>query len=139
MAAEWLVHISLGEASIQELHLELLRRVERNLLDGARVADDLLAHRALWHAALLDTSGLDGDGVAGYPQLIKLRDMRGNFYNVDTLYVLAVNEAAAKRIVEFQEAWLADTADILDLTHTEKALGSYGRDDDWRIVVMWWD
>ncbi len=138
MASEWLTQISLGEATVQDLHLELLRRVKRNLLDGERVANDLLAHRDLWHAVLLDTLGLDGDGV-GFAQLIKLRDMKGNFYNVDTLYVLAVSEAAAQKIAEYEEAWRADATEILDLEKTEKALGAHGFDDHLRIVEMWWD
>ena len=46
--------------------------------------------------------------------LIKLRDMHADFYNVDTLYILAASEAAAQRLAEFGEIWFADWVEVLD-------------------------
>jgi len=41
------------------------------------------------------------------PTLVKLRDLAGNFWNVDTLYILAVSESSAGRLAEFADPWLA--------------------------------
>lgn len=79
---------SLRDATAQEIQLELLRRTKFNDLDGERVLASLLKHRDLWLAALLDRPGL-----ADYAEpclllisgLIKLRDLPGNIWNVDTL------------------------------------------------------
>src|SRR5919197_2759642 len=86
--------VPLATATVQEIHLELMRRSEHNAFHGARVLADLLIHRQDWQAVLFDTYGLATD--RGLPaRLLKLRDMASNDYNVDTLYILAVNEAAA--------------------------------------------
>ena len=125
----------LTEATVQELHLELLRRTMRNALDGEEIHDDLLAMRELWNAVLLDTGGLDaGYGRAG---LIKLRDLADNCYNVDTLYILTENSAAAHKIARYGERWLADTVHIAHRKATSSALGS--SDLDMQLVTMWWD
>ena len=73
----------LTEVTIQELHLELLRRTRFNAFDGEDIHEGLLALPDLWHAVLLDAGGLFATG--GGAGLIKLRDMAGNYYNVDTL------------------------------------------------------
>ena len=98
---------SLATATVQDIHLELIRRSEHNAFHGARVLADLLAHRQDWQAVLFDTYGLATDH--GLPtRLIKLRDMASNDYNADTLYILAVNEAAAHRLTVLAEAWGAE-------------------------------
>ena len=52
----------LGEATVQENHLELIRRSQHNLFDGEDVLEDLLGQRDLWQAVLFDGPGLDGGG-----------------------------------------------------------------------------
>jgi hypothetical protein len=69
--------------------------------------------------------------------LIKLRDLAANFYNVDTLYILAVDEAAGHRLGALAEPWLADTVVIHEQDETDDHLG--GCDDNSRLVTMWWD
>jgi hypothetical protein len=125
--------ISLAAASVQEIHLELIRRSQHNNFDGEQVCADLLAHRGDWQAVLFDTNALTGGGGG----LIKLRDLADNFYNVDTLYILAVDEAAGQRLAALAEPWLADNVVIHEQDETDDHLG--GCDDNGRLVAMWWD
>ena len=123
----------LGEATVQEIHLELIRRSQHNLFDGEDVLEDLLGQQVLWKAVLFDRPGLDTGGSG----LIKLRDMHADFYNVDTLYILATSAAAAQRLAQFGETWFADWVEVLDAEATQHALGSSY--EDGQLVTMWWD
>ena len=96
--------LPLATATVQDIHLELIRRSEHNAFHGERVLADLLAHRQDWQAVLFDTYGLATD--RGLPaRLTKLRDMASNDYNADTLYILAVHEEAAQRLATLAESW----------------------------------
>lgn len=125
----------LTSATVQELHLELIRRSRHNAFDGERVVTDLLAQRDAWQAVLFDTYDLALSGRTS--SLIKLRDLARNIYNVDTLYILAVDEPAARRLAAFAEPWLADEVQIYSWEETNNLLG--GCDDGLRLVTMWWD
>jgi hypothetical protein len=57
---------------IQQLHLDLLRSVAFNELDGARVADDLLAHRDLWEACFIDRIGWAYPHITAYDAVYRL-------------------------------------------------------------------
>jgi hypothetical protein len=57
---------------IQQLHLDLLRSVAFNELDGARVADDLLAHRDLWKACFIDRIGWAYPHITVYDAVYRL-------------------------------------------------------------------
>lgn len=46
--------VPITEATVQELHLELIRRGSFNAFDGKRVVESLLAHRELWEAVVID-------------------------------------------------------------------------------------
>jgi hypothetical protein len=125
----------LATATVQDIHLELIRRSEHNAFHGARVLADLLTHRQDWQAVLFDTYGLATD--YGLPaRLLKLRDMAYNDYNADTLYILAVNETAAQRLTALAESWGAEPQ-VYSQEETERALGTSC--DNERLVQMWWD
>jgi hypothetical protein len=125
----------LATATVQDIHLELIRRSEHNAFHGERVLADLLTHCQDWQAVLFDTYGLATDH--GLPtRLLKLRDMPYNDYNVDTLYILAVNAAAAQRLVALAESWGAEPH-IYNQEDTERALGTSCANG--RLVQMWWD
>ena len=124
----------LTTATVQEIQLELIRRHQHNNFDGEDVAADLMAHREWWEAVLMDTHGLGGSGPA---HLFKLRDLAGNSWNVDTLYILAVNESSARRLARFADRWLADEVCVHEAEETNRALG--GGIEQQRLVTMWWD
>ena len=126
---------SLATATVQDIHLELIRRSEHNAFHGERVLAGLLAHHQDWQAVLFDTYGLATD--RGLPaRLIKLRDMPSNDYNADTLYILAVSEEAAHRLAALAESWGAEPY-MYSREETERALGtSYANAC---LVQMWWD
>ena len=46
--------LSLRDATVQDIQLELLRRTQFDAIDGERVFASLLRHRDLWLAVLLD-------------------------------------------------------------------------------------
>jgi hypothetical protein len=127
--------LPLAAATVQDIHLELIRRSEHNAFHGSRILADLLAQRQDWQAVLFDTYGLATD--RGLPaRLIKLRDMACNDYNADTLYLLAVSEAAAHRLIALADAWGAEPH-IYSQAETESALGT--GDANVCLVQMWWD
>ncbi|MEK7277804.1 MAG: hypothetical protein AAB427_10680 [Chloroflexota bacterium] len=120
----------LTAATVQEIQLELIRRTQHNSFDGEQVHKDLLAHRDWWEAVLLDgPSPLN---------LIKLRDLSGNYWNTDTLFILAVGEADANRLKELGEQWLADSVETYGAEATGRELGTSDPGDR-RLVQMWWD
>lgn len=127
--------IPLATSTVQDIHLELIRRSEHNAFHGERVLADLLAHRQDWQAVLFDTYGLGTD--RGLPaRLVKLRDMASNDYNADTLYILAVNEAAAQRLAALAESWGAEPY-MYSQEETERALGTSRTNGC--LLQMWWD
>ena len=127
--------IPLAIATVQDIHLELIRRSEHNAFHGERILADLLAQRQDWQAVLFDTYGLATD--RGLPaRLLKLRDMVYNDYNADTLYILAVNAEAAQRLATLAESWGAEPH-IYNQEDTERALGTSCTNE--RLVQMWWD
>ena len=83
---------------VQRLQLELLRRVHYNLLDGKKVVDDLLTWRDLWYGVIADRCA-DSTGNLCEPvvDLIRLRDIPRNYWNVDCVFIWT-NEANAERL-----------------------------------------
>ena len=122
--------LPLTEASVQEIQLELIRRKQFNFFDGRKIAASLRRHRALWRAVLMDRSGTD---------LIKLRDLPDNCWNVDELFIMTDTYSQAyelQRIAE-DEQWQADTTQLIQ---SESARSSaLGTSQPGFIVSFWWD
>ncbi len=127
----------LREATAQEIQIELIRRTQMNAFDGERVVKDLLKHRDLWIAVLMDRLGVSNPPRLPSMGLIKLRDLDTNDWNVDTLFVLAKNAKAARKFASFRDPWIADTAVVHDQDETERVLGGWGLPG--RLVTFWWD
>ena len=130
----------LTEATVQEIQLELIRRTQYNAFDGERIFATLQAHRDLWEAVLLDSFGLSRRGGGLPPSgLIKLRDLSGNYWNVDTLYVLCPDAASARQLGEMAETegWGEMVQVHDDEKEVQSALGGTGRPH--AIVSVWWD
>jgi hypothetical protein len=135
--------LSLRDASVQDIQLELIRRTRFNAMMGERVVASLRRHRDLWLAALLDRPGLP-DYVEPHLLLtcglIKLRDLPDNLWNADTLYVLTRGREQARRLAGIieEEDWGADAVHVYeDQREIDRALGSGRREIG--LVSVWWD
>lgn len=128
---------------IQALHLELIRGATFNNYDGDVVVGDLINNRKLWKACLMirdigcefrhhippKVDYLNSD-------LIPLRDMPENYWNVDTLYVI-VRKEKLKKFIKMTRKWAVDDRIILKKEEAESRLGSYPTKD--KVVRLWWD
>jgi hypothetical protein len=134
--------LSLRDATVQDIQLELLRRTRFNDLDGARVAASLLRHRDLWLAVLLDRPGVPNDAerdlllMAG---LIKLRDLPRNLWNADTLFLLTPTREQARRPAQVaeDEDWGGMVRVYDDQREIDQSLGTGRR--EYGLVSIWWD
>jgi len=135
--------IQLADASIQQIQLELIRRWRFNEFDGQRVADSLLRHQDLWLAAYMDRFGVPNkehwDWFPAF-SLIKLRDLAGNRWNVDSLVVLTENLDRARQLAEIAKSddWHANDLIVQDnREEIEMALGM--APCDFGVLSAWWD
>jgi hypothetical protein len=134
--------LSLRQASVQDIQLELLRRTSFNDLDGEKVHASLLKHRHLWLALLLDRPGVpdyaepDHLLLAG---LIKLRDLPKNTWNADTLFILTQTHLLAREVARVAEEadWGGEIRSYEDQKEIDRALGTGRR--GYGLVSAWWD
>src|SRR5215471_14703617 len=134
--------LSLQEASVQDIQLELLRRTRFNALDGGQVQASLLKHRRLWLAALLDRHGVPDYREPGrllLAGLIKLRDLPQNVWNADTLFVLTRTHDDARELARLaeEEDWGGEVRVYEDQQEIDRALGT-GR-QGYGLLSVWWD
>ena len=134
--------VSLRDASVQDIQLELLRRTTFNALNGEVVHASLLKHRHLWLAALLDRPGVPNYMEPGFlltAGLIKLRDLPDNFWNSDTLFILTRTRAQAREFAEIIQAedWGGEVQVHERQEETDRALGT-GR-QEYGLLSVWWD
>lgn len=116
-------------ATTQELQLELIRRTSFNAFDGPRIHRDLLAHRNLWRAVLLDGAGKN--------DLVRLRDLPDDQWNANTLRISTPDRPNAYAIEDLAQRWEPDTVDVLEGSAAQFALGSsYAQEC---VVTLWWD
>jgi hypothetical protein len=134
--------LSLRDATVQDIQLELLRRTRFNDMNGEKVAGCLLKHRHVWLAALLDRPG-----IANYAEpshllmsgLIKMRDLPDNIWNADTLFLLTPTRKQAEdlaRIAE-EEDWYGEVHVFRNQQEIDRALG-IGR-QEYGLLSVWWD
>jgi len=134
--------VSLREASVQEIQLELLRRTRCNALDGEQVYASLLKRRDLWLATLLDRPGVANYAEPGHlliSGLIKLRDLPDDCWNADMLFVLTPTRQAAvdlARIAE-EEDWGGEVRVYKNQEDIDRSLG-IGR-QEFGLLSIWWD
>jgi len=129
----------LAEATVQDIQLELIRRTRFNTFDGERLVANLLAHRELWEAVLLDRISFSRTGQLPVMGLIKLRDLSDNIWNADTLYILCPSETMAKELAKLLDPDDSGgmTSIHADPKDVDSALGS-GRETR-AVVKIWWD
>jgi hypothetical protein len=134
--------LSLRDASVQDIHLELIRRTKFNDMDGERIVASLLAHRHLWLAVLLDRPGVPNYAkprrllTAG---LIKLRDLPDNYWNADQLFILTRTREQAHRLAQIadEEDWCGMIELYENQEDIDYALGT-GR-QEYGLLSIWWD
>ena len=134
--------VSLRDASVQDIQLELLRRTTFNALNGEVVFASLLKHRHLWLAALLDRPGVPNytePGLLLTAGLIKLRDLPDNLWNADTLFILTRVRAEARELAGIiqEEDWGGEVQVYEHQEETDRALGT-GR-QEYGLLSVWWD
>ena len=134
--------LSLRDATMQDIQLELIRRRRFNDFDGERICQLLLDHRSLWTAVLLDRLGqlhFEKPGNIPMGGLIKLRDLADNFWNTDSLFVLTHTPAQAKVLeAAFEESGTGAMPRVIDnLEESDMALGM-GR-QVYGLLKVWWD
>jgi hypothetical protein len=132
--------LPLAEASVQEIQLELIRRRRFNCFDGPKVVASLRQHRSLWRAVMMDRLGfVSKDGTSANWGLIKLRDLPGNYWNVDDLYILTDTLEQAmqfERIAE-QEDWKANNVTLIR-EQRERSM-ALGTSEPGYVISFWWD
>ena len=121
---------------VQKLQFELMKIATFNSFDGKEVVKDLEDNQDLWTGAIMKRN-----------DLIPLRDIHDNYWNVDTLYILA-SDKDNSRLELLARSWSADEVDWLsqkDLEgHCEKcysnntSIGSYPA-DKYKVLRVWWD
>ena len=119
---------TLRAASVQAIQLELIRRTCFNAMRGDRVVESLFRHRGLWEAALLDRPGFcdyEHPRRLLSMSLIKLRDLPGNYWNADTLYLLAKDPETARELARViqEEDWAGEVQVHDDPAEIGMALG----------------
>ena len=134
--------LSLRDATVQDIQLELLRRTKFNALDGEQVAASLLRHREFWLAVLLDRPGVadySRPGRSLVSGLIKLRDLPGDLWNADTLFVLTETWQQARELARIaeEEEWAGEVYVYGNQDEIDRALGT-GR-KEYGLLHIWWD
>ena len=131
--------LPLTEASVQEIQLELIRRWRFNQFDGPKIVASLRRHRHLWRAAMMDRLGFIAENGLHNWGLIKLRDLPGNLWNVDDLYILTdtLDQAAELQRIAEEEQWLADNVEIIE--NEDERARALGTSDPGYVISFWWD
>jgi hypothetical protein len=109
------------------------------VFDGRKVAAALLWHRDLWQAVMMAQLCLSNPGQLPRAGLIKLRDLPGHDWNVDTLYILTPDVASARQIEKIAETegWAGEVRVHDDADEVMSALGT-GQIGP-AMVSIWWD
>jgi len=134
--------LSLRDASVQDIQLELLRRTRFNALDGEKVYASLHKHRHLWLAVLLDRPGVPDytkPGTLLLSGLIKLRDLPDDLWNADTLFIMTQTHQQAQELARIAEAedWAGEIRANDEQQEIDRALGT-GR-QEYGLLSVWWD
>jgi hypothetical protein len=119
--------------TIQDLQFELMERASFNEFDGARVVRDLREHSDLWTGAIM--------GRFHYSELIPLRDIAEDYWNVDELMILP-DKDREDELEQLAKSWRADEIEWIGGEEACKELGSYSqqaRENEKQILRIWWD
>jgi hypothetical protein len=134
--------LSLRDATVQDIQLELIRRSRFNTFDGEVICALLAEYRDHWKAVVFDRHG--------YPNfdqpmhllrggLIKLRDLDRNIWNVDSIFVYTHTPEQAKVLAEaFEESGTGAMPIVYDdQEEIDMALGIMRQKCG--LLKVWWD
>ena len=119
----------------QKLVLELIKRASFNNFNGRAVVDDLIKNKHLWRAVVMDREGYD------CIDLIKLRDLPDDFWNVDTLFILP-EKGKEDDLLLLSTNWKADEVKWIGGKKACDMLGIWTdelEENDKLILSLWWD
>ena len=112
--------------TIQDIQLDLIELASFNQFDGEQVKQDLIENRDLWKGAII--------GRFENSELLPLRDIALNIWNVDTLMILP-QEGKEQELLALAANWRPDE---LDLREGEDVMMLYGGGES-KVVRVWWD
>ena len=125
---------------VQELQFRLMCKASRNFFDGNKVVDSLIEHKDLWKGVVMTRAAYNTPEARDYSEvvnLICLRDIENNFWNVDTIYILPEPEKE-KELYKLAKKWDADEVNWLSSKVSQRFLG-VGGDENLKILRVWWD
>lgn len=70
--------------TVQEIQFELIKRASFNNFNGKQIVKDLQKNKKLWKGVIMAR-----EAYSKPINLINLRDIQKNTWNVDTLYILS--------------------------------------------------
>jgi hypothetical protein len=126
----------------QKLQFMLMLEAAFNAFDPFVVVGDLLRHRDLWEGAVMDRAFLlpeanERSWFRMGTDLIKLRDVGSDHWNVDTLFILTA-KGTKGRWKPITKNWAADEVGFIDGPDVGRVLGSYPAERQ-NILTVWWD
>ncbi|GHO59283.1 hypothetical protein [Ktedonobacter robiniae] len=133
-----------GINTIQGLHLELLRHVQYNSLDGERVVSDLLEWCDLWYSVLPVRMPFcpfkpDDGHYHPYSELGMLRHARWNSWIGDTLYIWTNDNSLPLLRQRIEERWEPSEIGVFSSeADAEMQLEAFHDKHD-RVLFLWWD
>lgn len=137
---------------VQRLNFRLMELASFNRYDGPKVVKDLLDHRELWQACIMDRGSYSEASIINkiessyFINLIKLRDMSRDcvkrlgeqIWNIDTLFILAPKSLEKKKeLLKLSKTWLADEVKWMEPKRASYYLG--GAPKGTKILQVWWD
>lgn len=125
----------MSEKTVQELQFELMKRASFNGFSGEQVVKDLKKNKGLWKGAFMFM-------LPAYEpiNLIPLRDIEDNEWNVDTLFI-NTNKKNLTELLRIVSTWNADEVEVEKGKKACDFLGSWSKEmeENTRIIKVWWD
>lgn len=131
------------EKNIQDIQFELMEHASFNNFDGRQVVASLKKNPDLWKGVVMDRADYcteSHDGFAGpIINLIKLRDIGENYWNVDTLFVLPKGGKEDELEKLANAEWGADEVGWVGGKEAAGMLGASSLKNDKQILRVWFD
>jgi hypothetical protein len=130
--------------TIQELQFELIKKSSFNEFDGEKVVKDLEDNKELWRGAVMTCGSYSRPNSVGYSDvtdLLCLRDISENYWNVDTLFITP-KLGKEEELEKLAKSWGADEIDYYGGEQACDMLGSSSpelRANKKQILRIWWD